>query len=405
MNRPAPVTGGGNISPRVRQEAEIIRRHFERSRSYVFEGLIGAGSQGATFKIKRNGPPSLAAPATPTRRYVLKRALEERGYPKLQEEINILRRLRGSMHIARTIDENRDFGLVQTVEQLSLRGPKLLLEWIENGLFHDFLEKLSERREKPLPNRLLWKIFLCLCRMVVGMTWPASRGGSGGIPRDLEVLPTQDAQGAYPAQWGLVHADLHASNIMIGHLEPYEHRSLPILKLIDFGKATIREQRLEEPDNAAASANIFAIGKVMLRVVGGGETGGSAPMSITVNQEQRTIRSLARDLDGLNPIYRASADRRAKHQTKLANLDGDIRSLVARCVATDVQDRITIEELLPVVEANAAGRGPGYYTGILYEAEETDEAIQSLTRRTMMEADTHPPPNVPVANDPPTFTF
>lgn len=44
-----------------------------------------------------------------------------------------------------------------------LRGPTLLMEWIENGLLWDFYERRAGSDE-PLPNRLLWSLFLCCKR-------------------------------------------------------------------------------------------------------------------------------------------------------------------------------------------------------------------------------------------------
>lgn len=41
-----------------------------------------------------------------------------------------------------------------------LTGPTLLIEWIDNGLLYDFVERVGDWGQS-LPNRMLWRLFLC----------------------------------------------------------------------------------------------------------------------------------------------------------------------------------------------------------------------------------------------------
>ncbi len=68
------------------------------------------------------------------------------------------------MHIAQpshVLDDPRWNSVIQ-----SLKGPTLLMDWIDNGLLWTFYERRSELDE-PLPNRLLWSLFLC-CKVLKG---------------------------------------------------------------------------------------------------------------------------------------------------------------------------------------------------------------------------------------------
>lgn len=139
-----------------------------------------------------------------------------------------LQRLRRSMHIAQpshVIDDPRWNSLMG-----HLQGPTLLMEWIENGLLWDLYEKKAGSDE-PLPNRLLWSLFLCckhpdedlcyprvnvaplVCRMVAGMAWPPRDFGrrADGKPI-LEVIPPRNQRGERPPKSRLLHGDFHGRN-------------------------------------------------------------------------------------------------------------------------------------------------------------------------------------------------
>ncbi|KAI0456467.1 hypothetical protein F5B21DRAFT_153278 [Xylaria acuta] len=332
-------------------------------------------------------------------RFVMKRSLAEVGEKSITTEINALDRLRGSMHIAQPsrILNNPQWNRVTK----PLKGPTLLMDWIENGLLWDFYEKRSELDE-PLPNRLLWSLFLCLCRMVVGLAWPPRDLGkqARGKPA-LEVIPPLNERGERPPKSRLLHGDFHGQNIMIDKLEPLEHKSVPLLKLIDFGMSRDLPVRANEPEDIVVKTNIRAIGEVMLGLLRGNVLGGPGRMDITYNGQPTRINSYATDLDKLSGKYKAPAAMVAKHQDRIDNLDPEIRSLVAACVAVNVEDRPDIEDLLGIVERNAKNKKADDYKDYKYANNETDTAIKKIVEETMFNVQSHdipkltlPPPQI-----------
>lgn len=310
----------------------------------------------------------------------MKRSLAEVGEKNITIEIDALDvrriRLRRSMHIAQpshVIDDPRWNSLMG-----HLQGPTLLMEWIENGLLWDLYEKKAGSDE-PLPNRLLWSLFLCLCRMVAGMAWPPRDFGrrADGKPI-LEVIPPRNQRGERPPKSRLLHGDFHGRNVMIDKLEPVEHKSIPMLKLIDFGMSRDLPVRANEPKDLVVKTNIRAVGEVMLGLLRGNIKGGPGIMNITYNGQPKMIESYATDLDKLSSKYRAPADVVAKHQDRIDNLDPDLRSLVALCVAVRIDDRPDIEYLQRAVERNTRDKKPSDYRNFKYANNETDAAMDRI---------------------------
>ncbi|KAI1361487.1 hypothetical protein F5Y08DRAFT_347797 [Xylaria arbuscula] len=437
------IEGGAGVSEQAIRGAQYIKAFFEgrSDRNFVFERIISQGSWGFTVQMmmRSNETPETISPRplgnafglqpipslldSPVRqpfnqfnpmsrglvpsfgpsfrpslgrgsqiprasqsatRFVMKRSLAEVGENNITKEIDTLNRLRGSMHIAQpshVIDDPRWNNVMQ-----SLKGPTLVMDWIDHGLLWSFYERRAEIDE-PLPNRLLWALFLCLCRMVVALTWPPRDLGrpiSAGL--EIETIPPPNLSGERPPKARLLHGDFHGQNIMIDQLEPQEHGTAPVLKLIDFGLSRDLPVRVNEPRNIVVKTNIRAIGEVMLGLLRGNVKGGPGLMDITYNGETRKINSYATDLDRLSSKYRAPAILVAKHQERIANLDPDIRSLVASCVAVGIDDRPDIEDLLGIVEQNAKSKTANDYVGYKYANLETDAAIKRIIDTHMFDA-------------------
>ncbi|KAI1740132.1 hypothetical protein F4680DRAFT_465896 [Xylaria scruposa] len=429
------MEGDSKVSEQARNGAKYVKEFFEKARDKTFtvERIINQGSWGFTLQMmmKSTGEsdetseayslaslgearglqplPSLpeVAPPGPSRterpkkraktaRFVMKRSLAEVGEKNITTEIDALDRLRGCMHIAqpsRVLNSTRWNRVIRP-----LKGPTLLMEWIENGLLWDFYEKRSEFDE-PLPNRLLWSLFLCLCRIVVGLTWPPRDLGKQGRGKPtLEAIPPLNAKGERPPKSRLLHGDFHGQNIMIDKLEPLEHKSVPLLKLIDFGMSRDLPVRANEQQGIVVKTNIRAIGEVMLGLLRGNVSGGPGMMDITYNGQPKRINSYATDLDKLSNKYKAPALIVAKHQDRIDNLDPEIRSLVAACLAVRIEDRPDIEDLLDTVERNAKNKTVEDYRGYKYPDNETDAAIKKVVEETMFNVQGH---NIPSLGLPP----
>ncbi|RWA12632.1 hypothetical protein EKO27_g2455 [Xylaria grammica] len=426
-----PLGGESSVSRQAVGDAEYVKRFFEAvpDRVFAFERIIAQGSWGYTllmtmktndtpqtrptqapsqapglqplpslpdsfqslsisnpitrlFRPSEGDPassfgrgsfgfaPQLPRPPRPPRRpesvtrFVLKRSLAEVGEKNITKEIDALDRLRGYTHFAQPSHVLEDTRW-QKVSQ-DLKGPTLLMDWVENGLLWAFYEK----------------------RMVVGLAWPArDLGGRPGGASGSEAIPAPNERGERPPKSRLLHGDFHAQNIMVDTLEPVEHRFIPVLKLIDFGTSRDLPVRPNEPEGLVVKTNIRAIGEVMLGLLRGNIKGGPGMMEITYKGETRAVNSYATDLDRLSNRYRAPAYMVAQHQERIDNLDPEIRSLVALCVAVRPEDRPDIEDLLGIVEEKARNKKRDDYLSYKYSDNETEAAIRDIVERYMFDAD------------------
>ncbi|RYP11820.1 hypothetical protein DL765_007586 [Monosporascus sp. GIB2] len=323
------IAGQDKVSPKAVTEAKYLLEHFEcaKEKRFHFERIIAEGSFGATFKMRMWEKPSLTLEMKPVRRFVMKRSLNEKGRENISREIEFLR---GAIHISQPfhIDDTESGNTLEY-----LKGPTLVIEWLDNGLLYDFIERVGDWG-KPLPNRMLWRLFLCL---------------------------------------------------MIHNFEEHEHKEVPMIKLIDFGMS--RELRkIEKIPDAAVKTNMFDIGKVMLAFLGCSHRGGASDMKVTYQGQEKTIKSFARDIDGLSPTYKAPAAIVARHKEKMENLDPDIRSLVALCCVRDPNERPELEDLLTEVERYVKTKEQKDYFGKKYYENESNAAISRIVREVMLDA-------------------
>ncbi|KAI1194240.1 hypothetical protein F5X97DRAFT_327797 [Nemania serpens] len=113
--------------------------------------------------------------------------------------------------------------------------PMIMLELLENGDLSHFIVKVRERYDT-IPNRVLWRFFLCLVRMCIGLTYPPDRREEyNGLPGPIkETVP--DPLKRNPSR--IVHFDIDPKNVLIGDFVGDNHEVTPLLKLGDFGLAT-----------------------------------------------------------------------------------------------------------------------------------------------------------------------
>ncbi|KAK7745731.1 RNA-splicing factor [Diatrype stigma] len=144
----------------------------------------------------------------------------------LKGEIKWLNKLRGSAHIVQIVAA-KDIPVDPGQGPRGRRNarPVLVTEFMQNGTLDEFFNRVMDSEEE-IPNRILWSIFLCHTTDV---------GSGGEVPIETEFVP----DGEDPIN--LVHRDMHMGNVMIGELDPGEdeHKLCPIVKLIDFGSATV----------------------------------------------------------------------------------------------------------------------------------------------------------------------
>ncbi|KAI0016572.1 hypothetical protein F4780DRAFT_797708 [Xylariomycetidae sp. FL0641] len=369
--------------------ARILETYFEDDERFEFVSTLGVGSYGSASRVRYNDP------VTNTQKnIVVKQAFSDEtihgATHSLRVEREIYQRLRHSMHIARMLDipgnplesKSQNTGNAQATGsngRPDFPNEWLILEYLEHGNLEGFIYKAANSGIERLPNRLLWRFFLCLTRACIGMAKQDANSGQGIWSSDWPAKdPNNDTQVLETPEEGveesvLVHADLHDGNVMIG--EPpldAEHTIAPILKAIDFGQAVDILPCDELP--TAAQDNIRDIGELMMKVILLGE----------FYQPQRTTFALVR-----------GGRRIATHAAQLLPLYGPARpfpaldpwlgQLVCLCVACEPGERPGLAALLSDVEAAVRTRGPAYYNGA---PEEADDAVAALWRAVVLDAPT-----------------
>ncbi|KAK8075812.1 hypothetical protein PG997_010475 [Apiospora hydei] len=370
----------------IPDETDKIQKRLKESfgnphGDFTFQRVIGSGSNGVAVLIHDNR-------VRPPKRLILKRALREDDFFQIEQELRTLKLFRGAAHIVQMIG-SRD---LRTFEDADLAGPAIVMEYLENGSFHGFLEK-HNAMEGRVPNRVLWSIMLCrtyraLCfprplpprkdladmnttcrqrsviRACVGMTWPPR--GSESEPERLESVPLKGE----PTPWA--HNDLHLENIMFGDIEPRstEHALVPRVKLIDFGTATPNPVQgiLDDKDNMNPNqgdhSNVNKCAEAVMRLIT--RRNGRLP---TYKEKPASYPGVPTDATLLWP------DRETDGDETYPWLDRGLRRLIGRMMARNYKDCPLLEDIL--LEASlAVRRGAREYPG--YEAEESDEAVEGI---------------------------
>ncbi|KAK8878985.1 kinase-like domain-containing protein [Apiospora arundinis] len=340
-----------------------VRDHFnDQQPRFVYEDVAGQGSFGTTYRVREKLPDG------GTRRLAVKRALDGEE-DVLRNEIRWLEELAGSGHIVRIVASHdgvkKQGKIARWARRLSLRtsrgssnikesleglkGPVLMMEYLDNG----DLAQLYYRTIKyglVVPNKVLWSIFLCQPR--------------------LEEVP---GDGTTPSL--LDHGDLHMGNGDIASPSNSEHELVPVLKLIDFGQAKENEDAVQE--------NLFNISKIMINLI-----------ARKVVQVQKTVtdyegfRTYATEI--LPPPLQSEGGGTGY---KCADLDPELRDLVARCLAQDPSERPGLAEMLRTIQPAAAGKtatamaASSSPPGGSSNANETDDAIRAFLQKALYDAE------------------
>ncbi|KAI1074578.1 kinase-like domain-containing protein [Whalleya microplaca] len=324
------------IDRRAKKETRRIKRYFRHRntplRRFTLEEVMGHGADGVVCKIKFTHG---IWPFRRTERYAIKRALSRDQDHAIAREIRLLRSFRGALHIVqpfRLRSKYRD-------PLDSAPGRTLMMQLLENGSLHTFLTR-CQTTGRPLPNRFLLRVFMCLVRSCIAMAWPPRK--PRGARATTERPPSDPARLQQASH--IRHGDMHFGNLMFGGLDEEEHSVIPVLKLIDFGRAT----PIDDPwnNNLAEKGNLYDIGLIMRALITGVITRNPpvAAVGFRVDGEDVNLASAGADLS--RPSY--------------PDLDDNIRGMVALLLAIDPDRRPQIDQLHDKL-STWVERGSNYY--------------------------------------------
>ncbi|OTB00564.1 hypothetical protein M426DRAFT_267461 [Hypoxylon sp. CI-4A] len=378
------------MSRQVVKQSEIIKKHFASHRGVKFLQLIGEGKHGVACVAKQQADPSRNPPLKEFF-FVVKRSYKE-GYADeiLQQEISMLKRFRGAPHILqiRDIDPN-------PFESMS--RPTLITEYIKNNTVGNLMERLVAWEAMPVPNRLLYRFFVCLVRACIGMAFPDREYAQN------EVETFQDGW-REKGMTQIMHGDMDPDNFMVGELSPpiWEHELAPAIKLIDFGMASIHLD-LEHRD-LGVSENIFGIGRIMRVFVTG-----NLEMDLDPEFEKVIIPTQLPGVGERLPVdenlvgeYGQPLPKPNQAQQEAANanlptkeiltassglalpnyphLDNELRALIQQCTAVDPSQRPSLPDLGTTLTEQSLRKHEWFYgTNEAIRFRETDAQIQEYS--------------------------
>ncbi|KAI1205129.1 uncharacterized protein F4807DRAFT_444127 [Annulohypoxylon truncatum] len=228
------------------QVTQDLKHNFSLDNRFVYHGYVASGSYGSAHRIQYiNHERGTRAD------FLIKvsfGSLDARGF--LRDEKEYLQQVRGGMHMVQVIDL-QDHPLAPD----RFRWEWTALEWLPNGTIGTFVARAKLHGLQRLPNRLLWRFFLCMIRSCCGLAWPRNR-------QDNLVEIELPIEGVEPG--GLAHNDLHSENVLLGDFGYGEHNISPILKIIDFGLTSEYEPGERE---AAKNTNLFELGMLMIMLI------------------------------------------------------------------------------------------------------------------------------------------
>ncbi|KAK7957256.1 kinase-like domain-containing protein [Apiospora aurea] len=311
---------------------------------------------------------------------------------EIRDEITSLKRFRGSAHIVQMVSF-RDRDADETSSDGTLPGPYIVLDYLENGTFQDFLERVVKAKARP-PNRVLWSILLCFIRACVGLTWP-SRGVQGQRERLEETSAVRGPTAA------IAHNDLHMKNgkssplplrqrpyvsIMFGSLQPdvEEHSLVPLCKIIDFGAAQSTELYPTagvapsiwqgHPSNTESLARYFSLlvplgQQMLLRLIVG-----------TTILPPKTTAVMSNGVEtNAAPLWA-----RGEYQ-RYPWLDERLRVIVGSLMTPDYRYRPTLESLLRGTTQVLSGLSSRSFPQAMQQ-NETTRAVRAFVQRFLLDA-------------------
>ncbi|KAK8139988.1 hypothetical protein PG984_000054 [Apiospora sp. TS-2023a] len=275
----------------------------------------------------------------------------------------------------------------------------IYLEYLQHGTLGEFTRKCTRHGIPHLPNRLLWRIFLCLIRACIAMAYvpdvPVDRYDENEEPCALNTESVSYS-----------HNDMHSDNIMIGDMlsdpDDVEHFISPVIKFIDLescaqytgGEGKGVQRNLEKvAENMMELILLESTYDLDLDLGGDGDQrgqGGAETDNSVWFEPGWYHDGFATAAKPLLPNPDAMVQ-----QMPAPWLDPDLRRLLCECTAVDVRKRPRLRnQLLPEVLEAVEQRDADYYREEEYcvdaDAEE-DVAVLRLVQRVLGAAPPPPP--------------
>ncbi|KAK8022103.1 hypothetical protein PG993_012870 [Apiospora rasikravindrae] len=382
----------------LREIHQVLHGYFENDtrQRFQLEGPIASGADSIAWGVQQS---TCGQKGQACQRIVLKTPkwadLDEEGEDDndwnkgsntpdpIENEKKWLRVLQWAKHVMNILEVPAD-PLNRRRSPLRRHGVEnwIFIEWVQHGTLHRLVRRAREESIEYLPNRMLWKFFMC------PMAWPPDQPigpPDGAFEIVRQTLPLK-----------ITHGDLHSENVMIGPFEPDseypEHDITPVLKMIDLGKMSGNEiSVLREANFDATKQNIRDIGNLMHELCtllnpwerndlyDGLQTTEFQPPS-PANATPLTSEAVGLLLP--HPIN--------QNEIPCPRLDSDLRLLVCRCLAVRPTSRPGLTELFQAVMEAIRVKDAAWYgnngAGYCNPAMETDESISGLLQVLLRDA-------------------
>ncbi|KAI1344403.1 kinase-like domain-containing protein [Xylariaceae sp. FL0016] len=306
---------------------------------------------------------------------------EWKGCVKLRNEIDHMRKFARNPHCVKLVDIPKDFLNSRSVNSATASNPYMVTEYHNRLDLLELIYRVADARESNkyctneydkklefIPNRTLWRILQCLVRAITGMAH---------VPWTTNPIPERHREGYDESP--NVHFGLHPSNVYIADTDctkmerGHEHDVFPGCALggygdtkemrddlDDFTKAanasngpswfwTAPEQRTRDRSLGAgafdSATNVWGIGMIMynLMTLSIPKADNPAKCTVLVRSPDRRQPLRSRTVTSWVPwLTRSGVE---EELPALKAVDGNLRSLIARCLADEQTDRPKLTEL------------------------------------------------------------
>ncbi|KAI1453554.1 hypothetical protein F4805DRAFT_443024 [Annulohypoxylon moriforme] len=342
-------------------EAQRIRRYFEQDTpNFRYLRMLGHGATNVACKVRYRH--RWWRYNVPGQNFVVKRPFRDVKERDMLGEFRALEMFEGSMHIiqAATLPQ----GVRNPIDNAP--GPTVLMECLEGGSVWRVVKKRQAQSPvEELPNRMLWRMLLCLVRVCIGMAYPRP----SKVPH-LETFPVSEVERRNPADWQ--HGDMHTGNILFGDFEPTldEHGLTPILKAIDLERC----RPIDEMSRQSSHNRWFGVEENLH----------SAGMAI---RHMIVVNAIDTKRHVLPPTRARSFESWAVlDQDSWPHLDRDLADLLSELGAQEGEDRPYLRDVFERVVAGCS-RTAAFYAQYPRGDIETDEHITALCRQLILEPD------------------